>query len=256
MIDVRIVCAHDAVKLAEALMRLLEAEEHRVRLTYGRQSLAELEAARKTRDAVLLIWSPNARSQTYMLEWARSIEAARLIEIAHSASDFPLIKRSASVIDFTQWRGQRGARAWKALTERLNAVARIFEPPQPLSARTLITAGFATAAAAAGIVVMHVNTPGAKDVITGAPLEDVALVDANAGVGGPLYAIEPASLDDDLVRLRHYPLLAPLPEESAPLSELVNYHELAVREPTLIERLDAINPLRVLTANNGGDPEQ
>lgn len=250
MIDIRIVCTHDAVKLAETLMRLLEAEEHRVRLTYGRQALSELEEARGAQDAVLLIWSPNARSQTYMLEWSRTIAPARLIELAYAASDFPTVKRLAAVIDFTQWRGQRGARAWKTLTERLGAVARTFEPPQPMSTKTLITAGLATAAAAAGIVVMHVNAPASKDIITAVPLEDVALVDASAGVGGPLNAVEPASIDDGVLRLRRYPELAPLAESSTPLSELADYQELTLRDPTLIERLDALNPLRALTANN------
>lgn len=253
MIDVRIVCTHDAAKLAEEITRLLEAEEHRVRLTYGRQAMLELEDAKGARDAVLLIWSPNARSQSYMLEWARNIEPARLIEIAKGTSDHPAVKRLAAVIDFSTWRGQRGARAWKALTERLGTITRIFEPPEPMSARTLMTAGFATAAAAAGIFVMHANSPVAQDLITPVPLEDVALVDPNAGMGGPLSAIEPASLDDDVLRLRHYPALAPLPETSAPLSELVEYQEPQLRDPTLLERLESINPLRVLTDNNN-DP--
>jgi hypothetical protein len=252
MIDVRIVCTHDAVKLAEMLMRLLEAQEHRVRLTYGRQALNELEAASRERDAVLLIWSPDARSQTYMIEWARNIEPSRLVEIARGASDWPTIKRLGAVIDFTPWRGDRGARAWKALLERLNAIDRVFSPPPPLSAKTVLTASFATAAAAAGMVVMHANAPNVENIVTPAPLEEVA-IDPNLGVGGPLDAIEPASIDDELL-LRHYPQLAPLATESTPLSELVEYREPDLRDPTLLERLDAINPLRVLSGND--DPAQ
>jgi hypothetical protein len=246
MIDVRIVCTHDAIKLAEMLTRLLEAEQHRVRFTYGRQSLSELEDARGARDAVLLIWSPNARSQVYMIEWARKIDPSRLVELALGTTDWPAVKRLSPVIDFTNWQGARGARAWKALNERLHAVTRVFEPPQPMSARTLLTAGMATAAAAAGIVVMNANPPAVKDIATAVPLEDVALVDPSAGMGGPLSAIEPASLDDEVLRLRHYPELAPLAEDSAPLPHPVEYDEVELRDPTLLERLDSINPLRVL----------
>lgn len=253
MIDVRIVCSHDAVKLAEVLMRLLEAEQHRVRLSYGRQALSELEAARSAQDAVLLIWSPNARTQTYMLEWARNISTTRLVEIAHSTSDFPPIKRLAAVVDFTQWRGQRGARCWKALVERLNAVARAFEPPQPVSAKSLITAGLATAAAAAGIVVIQANAPAPKEIVSSVPLEDVALADPDVGMGGPLNAVEPASIDEGVIRLRRFPELAPLAEGAAPLSELVEYRQVPLRDPTLLERLDALNPLRVLAGNDRDD---
>jgi DNA-binding NtrC family response regulator len=116
MIDVRIICTYDAAKLAETLTRLLEAEEHRVRLTIGRQAMTELDSALETRDAVLLIWSPDARSQTYMLEWARRIEEARVIDITLTP-DWPRLGRKSTVaIDFTQWRGERSERAaWNAL---------------------------------------------------------------------------------------------------------------------------------------------
>ena len=83
--DIRIVCTHDAVKFAEMLLRLLGAEQHQVRLLAGRQSLAELEAAKTAQDAVLLIWSANAPSQHYMREWARNIPPGRLIEIARAS---------------------------------------------------------------------------------------------------------------------------------------------------------------------------
>jgi hypothetical protein len=117
MIDVRIICTYDALKLAETLTRLLEAEEHRVRLSVGRQSLSELETARCERDAVLVIWSPDARSQIYMLEWANKIDATRLVEI--SLADPPRVARKATVIDFSHWRGERGERAaWNALNDR------------------------------------------------------------------------------------------------------------------------------------------
>lgn len=238
MIDVRIVCSHDAVKLAEMLTRLLEAEEHRVRLTYGRQALLELESAQDARDAVLLIWSPDARSQTYMLEWARNIEPSRLIELARGTNDFPTIKRLAAVIDFSQWRGERGARAWKALTERLGAITRSFSPSAPIPPKAMWAAGFAGVAAAAGVVVAHVNAP--VDIVPQiAPLEDVAAIDPEAGMGGALTAIEPASFDEGVIRLRRYPQFEPIDTSlSVPLAPIAVYEEPHLRDATVRERFD------------------
>jgi len=243
MIDVRIVCTHDAVKLAEMLMRLLEAEEHRVRLSYGRQALGELEEARAARDAVLLIWSPNARSQTYMLEWARNIEPSRLVELASDTSDWPSIKRHAAVIDFSNWRGQRGARSWKALNERLNELARSLGPWQPPT-KALLAMGFASVAAVAGVVMVR-GTATVENAITPSPLEDVATNDPSAGVGGPLDAVEPASLEDELLHVRQFRTperIEALP--LAPLAHLPEFEEYELRNRTLLERLTALNPLR------------
>ncbi len=244
MIDVRIVCSHDAVKLAEMLTRLLEAEEHRVRLTYGRQALLELEDAREARDAVLLIWSPDARSQTYMLEWVRNIDPARLVEISRGASDFHPIKRLAAVIDFTNWRGERGARAWKALTERLGVIARSLAPPAPVPAKALMAMGVASMAAVAGAVIVRVNMP-TEPIATPAPLEQIAAIEPDDGVGGALTAIEPASFDEDMIRLRRYSQLEPIDmTPSVPLAPLVVYEEAELRDATILERLDgALNML-------------
>jgi hypothetical protein len=237
MIDVRIVCTHDAVKLAEMLTRLLEAEEHRVRLTYGRQAMLELEDARQARDAVLLIWSPDARSQSYMLEWARNIEPSRLIEIARGATDYPPVKRLAAVIDFSQWRGQRGARAWKALTERLSTVTRALSPHAPVPAKAIWAVGVATAAAMAGAVAVRVNAP--LEGVPVAPLENLAVAGDDIGVGGALTAIEPASFEDEVIRLRHFPELAPLDmTPSVPLAQVAVYEEQDLRDPTMLERID------------------
>jgi hypothetical protein len=243
MIDISIVCTHDAVKLAEALMRLLEAEEHRVRLMYGRQALSALEDARTSRDAVLLIWSPDARSQTYMLEWARNIDPSRLIEIART-QDCPLIRRKAAVIDFTNWRGERGGRAWASLNDRLRSVGRMFNPPKATSPHALLAMGLASAAAITGAVVVRVNDvldPAAEE----APLQEIVALD-ESGLGGPLNAIEPASLDEalafgpyadvELLEFGEVAQLADVPQ--------ITPHEL--RDPTLIERLSALNPLRQL----------
>jgi hypothetical protein len=69
MIDIITVSTHDAKKLAADLVRLLEAEEHTVRMLVGRQSQAAIEDAKSSRDGVLIIWSEDAPSQTYMREW-------------------------------------------------------------------------------------------------------------------------------------------------------------------------------------------
>jgi hypothetical protein len=243
MIDIRIICAHDAASLAETLMRLLEAEQHRVRLTYGRQSLHELDEACGEQSAVLLIWSPNARSQSYMLGWAHKIDPARLIEVARDTSDWPVIKRRSPVIDFTNWRGQRGARAWKALNERLGAIARAFEP-QKLPAKTLLAAGVAGVAAVAGAVMIRVEPP-VENQIAATPFEEAAILNPDDGVGGPLSAVEPASLEDDVLRVRRFQAVSPIDAGPAePLAQLPELEGFELRDRTLLERLNAYNPLR------------
>jgi hypothetical protein len=204
--------------------------------------VSELEGARASRDAVLLIWSPNARSQSYMLEWAKSIEPARLVEIAHETGDWPAIKRIAPVIEFVGWRGQRGARCWKALNERLGAVTRALGPPE-FPAKALMAAGFAGMAVVTGAVGARLATP-----IPAPPgpttFEEVAAVDPQDGMGGALSAIEPASLEDLELRVRRFrdvELIPPLPPEQ--LASLPDYEEHQLRNRTLLERLNAYNPL-------------
>lgn len=251
MSNVRIICAHDAVKLAEMVTRLLEAEEHRVRLSYGRRALSELEDASRVNDAVLLIWSPNARSQTYMIEWARTIEPMRLVEISCATSDWPTIKRAAPVIDFTPWRGERGARAWKTLNERLSAVERAFAPQKPPPVRAFVAMGVASAAAAAGALMVRAHMPIEPDP-AGSTIEDVAVSDLEVGMGGPLTAIEPASLDDELLRAprhREIPLITAQPAE--PLAMPPELPEIELRDPTVLERLYSLNPL----SRNDESPE-
>jgi hypothetical protein len=243
MIDVRIVCSHDALKLAEMLMRLLEAEQHRVRLAYGRQALGELEEARGAEDAVLLIWSPNARAQTYMLEWAHNIDPRRLVEIARDASDWPSIKRVAGVIDFTSWRGQRGARAWKALTERLNDIERALGPYR-LPTKTMAAMGLVGVAAVAGAVMIRTNN--VEPQVEPVPLEEIAATDPGLGIGGPLSAMEPASIEEEL-HVRHFRQFEPieaLPHEA--LASVPELEQFELRDRTLLERLAAYNPLRRL----------
>ena len=57
MIDIRIVCTHDAVKTAQTLRRLLEAELHTVDVSFGRHSLDHFESALNSHEIALLIWS-------------------------------------------------------------------------------------------------------------------------------------------------------------------------------------------------------
>lgn len=247
MIDIRIVCTHDAVKLAETLTRLLEAEEHQVRLVYGRQSLGDLEEAKTSRDAVLLIWSPDAPSQHYMLEWARHIDPSRLVEIARTPG-WPRIDRKAPVIDFTTWRGERGARAWNALNERLRAVTRVIEPPKPPPKRAALALGLASVAAVSGAMMVRMNdvpTAGAPDLaVTDESV--IAIADPSTGVGGVLSAREPLSVED-LVEVRRLPnpRFTPIEPIAAPeLIEMPAYEAPEIREPGLLERLREFNPLR------------
>lgn len=198
MIDVRIVCTHDAVKLAETLARLLAAEDFQVRLNYGRNSLHELESAAAETGAVLMVWSLDAPSAHYMLQWAAQIGADRLVEIAR-APNWPRVeRRRAPVIDFSNWRGERGGRAWNALIERLRVVQRAFEPKGPPPRRAAMALGLVAAAAVGGALVERVQDNfQPESAPTAAPAETMAAITVSTdGVGGPLQAVEPASIED------------------------------------------------------------
>lgn len=238
MTDIRIVCSHDATKVAETLMRLLEAEQHRVRLTYGRQAMAALEEARTAKEAVILIWSQDARAQTYMREWARSVDPIRLCEIART-TDWPVVaKRKAPVIDFTTWRGERGGRAWNALNERLRTVGDILNPPKGPPREALMAMAFGAAAAVVGAVVVRVNT--VDDIIQqpeAAAHEEIASADPTTGVGGPVMAIEPAS-GDEQIRFRAIGRnLQTVDWEPAFIAPLPNVATPELRDQTMFERV-------------------
>lgn len=248
MIDVRIICSHDAAKLAETLTRLLEAEEHRVRLSSGRQSAWELEEARASKDAVILIWSKDARSQTYMRDWGNGIDPARIIDLT-LIQDLPPFDRKLSPIDFTQWRGERSNRnqAWRLLNERLHGVERALNPPKPPAKYAALTLGMASAAAMAGAIVLRVNDQSVQQREEEAPIEQLVAEDPSTGLGGPVSVVEPASvLDARLIPVRNFPD-APLMRESAggaQLAALPVLREYELRDPTIIERISALNPLR------------
>jgi len=244
MIGIHIVCAHDAVKLAETLIRLLEAEQHTVRLSFGRQSQGDIEEAKASKDAVILIWSENAPSQHYMLEWARQIPAERLIEVARSPN-WPRSARKAPVIDFINWRGVRGARAWNTLNDRLRTVSRALEPAKPQPNRAVLALGFASLAAVGGAIAVRVNDAPAPTIeAVNADNEMlIAFDDPISGIGGPLAAIEPASADKIEAQIRA-PRYAALELQRPELLETSSYTAPELRDPTLMERLSTFNPLR------------
>lgn len=239
MIDIISVSTHDAKKLAAELVRLLEAEEHTVRMLVGRQSQAAIEDAKTSRDAVLIIWSEDAPSQTYMREWLSQIDSSRLVEIA-TAQGWPERKdRKAPVIDFSTWRGERGGRAWNALSDRLKTVARGIEPPKPPARHAAIALSIVSIATV-GVAVSVRNN---QDLIT-PPTQDTAheqVVQLDAphdSVGGAIVSIEPASVDD-LSAVANLRTLNMAPIHFAPteLAQVRLDPIPEVRDPTLMERL-------------------
>jgi hypothetical protein len=245
MIDIVTVSTHDAKKLVADLVRLLEAEEHRVRVICGRHQASEIEAAKTARHAVMMVWSKDAPSSSYMLEWLRQSDASRLIEIA-TAPGWPERKdRKASVIDFSNWRGVRGGRAWHALNERLRAVANAIDPPKPPAKHAAAALGVASLAAVAVAIGVRTNeAPNGAPPLE--PQQTAQQLEApTVSVGGAVFATEPASLEDLALVPDVRPLRIPLVEITpAPqLAELQNAPLPEVRDPTFLERLREFNPL-------------
>ncbi len=244
MIDVRIVCTYDAVKTAQTLQRLLSAEDHNVELSHGRGSLAVLEETRQRRCAVLLIWSLDAPSQHYMLEWASKIDPVVLVEISRTPGAPHVPGRKAQVIDFSGWSGERGGAAWRALIDRLRQVARATEPTKPPPLRAAIALGAASAAAVVGAVVTRVNDPllpATPDptAATSQQLAEAASV-TELAQGGVLMPEEPASAEDMSIvfngrRLRIQAMATPRFEPLEPLPAA--WEPIPLRRETLLERL-------------------
>lgn len=243
MIDIRIVCTHDAMKVAEMLVRLLEAEQHVVRLTCGRQAYHDLEAAKDSDEAVIMIWSPAAPMQEYMLAWAERTDPQRLIELAR-APGAPKLTRIGAVIEFTQWRGERGGRAWNALNDRLRTVSRVLEPAAPPPRQAVMALGAAGLLAIGGAFIVRINDVAAPQQQAETAPATLPFSEAT-GIGGAVEFIEPASVED-MYRLPRLPSrIAPLTPQSHPSLYLVEPYEPAeIRDPTLLERLRDINPLR------------
>lgn len=239
MIDIRIVCTYDAVKTAQTLQRLLAAEDHNVELSNGRGSLAMIDRAIEQREAVLLIWSLDAPSASYMLDWATRIDPSRLVEVSRAPGAPRVEGRKAPVIDFSSWSGERGGNAWRALVERLRVVARACEPPKPPPMRAAMALGAASMMAVAGALVVRVNddlnatpTENANAQVAEAPIVDL-------GQGGPLAAVEPASYEDETITFRRRSRLAQIDmPESAPLLDMpAPYEPEPLRRETMLERL-------------------
>jgi hypothetical protein len=222
-------------------VRLLEAEQHQVRLSYGRQALHALEETRAAPVAVLLIWSADAPAQHYMLEWAHAIGPERLVEIAR-AKGAPRLPHHAPVIDFSTWRGERGGRAWNTLAERLRSVERVVQPPKAPPKQAIAAMGLASIAAMAGAVMVRTQAPDAVAPEGGADFVQIEEV----AIGGALEALEPPSVED----LELDAPLQPVRFTQHPAAELEGPQYLAgvelpeLRSPTLLERLSDLNPLR------------
>jgi hypothetical protein len=252
MIDIITVSTHDAKKTASDLARLLEAEEHRVRLIIGRQSEIAIPEAKESLDAVLIIWSEDAPSQTYMREWLRQIDASRLVEVA-TAPGWPERRdRKAPVIDFTNWRGERGGRAWNALNERLRQVTRVIEPPKPPPRHAALALGLASVAAVGVAMGVRLNDSPLVPTTEEQTLQTVQLEAPTQNVGGAVYAVEPASMDDLATLPPIRPLrIAPIEMHEIDFYVLRNEPIPEVRDPTLMERLSRFNPL----GGNGDEDE-
>lgn len=243
MIDIRIVCTHDAMKVAEILVRLLEAEQHIVRLTCGRQAYHDLEAAKELDEAVLMIWSPAAPMQEYMLAWAERTDPERLVEIAR-APGAPKIAREAPVIEFAAWRGERGGRAWNTLNDRLRTIARAMEPAKPPPRYAAVALGVAGFVAVGGAFVVRVNDVAPEQQVAATAPATLPFSEAT-GVGGAVAFIEPPSAEDVFALPRLPSRVAPLTPQPHPTLYLVEpYEPMEIRDPTLLEILRDINPLR------------
>lgn len=243
MIEVCIVCTYDALKFAETLTRLLEAEQHAVRLHCGRlQALGGLEAAVSEKTAIVLVWSADAPSQHYMLEWGQSIPASRLVEVAR-APGAPRLNRNSPVIDFTQWRGERGGRAWTILSERLRVVERTLFPPKAPPKQALMAMGLASVAAVGGAFMVRMDSDApVQNENSPAVAERVDV--SEVALGGAIEAEEPPSAEDivlDLPRVRYAGIDLDSPIELRQL-DFTDLPEL--RDATLLERLSDLNPLR------------
>lgn len=262
MIDVRIVCTHDAAQVAERLRRLLGAEDHNVDICKGRVSLHAIEASQARREAVLLIWSLDAPTQHYMLEWAQRSDPVRLVEIARTPGAPRIDGRRSPVIDFTTWSGERGNGPWRALVERLKVVARATEPAKPPPMRAMMAMGAASAMALTGAVVVRVN-----DNITAPEAEEEQLVQAvvteEFAQGGAIEAIEPASEEEVLIefttrRLRLGELDTPAEIVLADLPGPVGEYEF--QRNTMLSRITdlarpLLNVVDVMDGRNGDGDE-
>lgn len=255
MIDVRIICTHDGAQTAQALARLLAAEEHRVEVCCGRAAdAAALAAARGKREAVLLVWTQQALTASYFLDWARDIPAERLVEIVKAPHPLQIEGRKNTVLDFSKWSSERGGGAWRALVERLRTVARACEPVRPAPVRAAVTLGAASAMALGAALAVRLNDAMQTPTEPAPATNQMAAAEA-VGQGGPLLSVEPASFDDEFHPHTRFARVAPLsPAANVPLatpSAPLEAHEF--RGDSLLDRLGAL--ARPLLSSNDRDPD-
>jgi hypothetical protein len=246
MATIHIVCAQQAARTAELLERVLTAEEHLVTVSSGRFALLALETPREQEEFVIVIWSPQAEAQTYLAEWAARTDPDRLIELSVSTPHPPKIQRRAPVIDFSAWRGERGGRAWNALTERLRAVIRAAELAKtpPLQAAAALAA-MGALVIGGGLMVRMESGPVAPTIAMTPDAPPV--ISSPTGIGGAVEIedlFEPPSVGE-LPGGPLPPRLAALTRyHPAPLAEIGPYEPAELRDPTLLERIRDFNPLR------------
>ena len=247
MIPVRIICTYDAVKTAQTLARVLSAEGRQVDVNHGRGAVALLHQARVNAEAVVLIWSLDAQSATYMWDWQNLTDPARLIEIARGPAYPSLGKRRAPVLDFSAWNGERGGPAWRALHDRLRTIGRPYEPARPAPKHAAMALGAVSVLAVGAALVVRVQEalqPDAAPQADRVSIADAGMLDGT-GLGGPLRYMEPASADDIDVRLN--PMLRAELAPSASFAAPMDAHvagPVSARAPQLLERLgDLAEPL-------------
>lgn len=204
MTTYNIVCSYDAARdpssPARLLGRVLGAEGVNVELCYGRETRELIERTAAARDPVILLWTSEAVSASYMRDWQKSIDPQLLIELAcvpfHSVPEMP--NRRAALVEFGTWHGQRAGHEWRGLQERMKWVERALNPPRPVTPGSLAALAAATGMALTGAWVIRAGDDGAQMQM--AAQDDapglLAADDPSTGLGGPLVSEEPAGIDD------------------------------------------------------------
>jgi hypothetical protein len=251
MSDIHIVCLQEVAGPAGTLGRLLAAEQHSVRLSVGREALWALEGPRCEQDIVLVIWSPETAHQLHIAEWAARTGPDRLVEITMHVQHPPRVPRREQPIDFTQWRGERGGRAWNALGDRLRAAARTMEPAKAPPKQAAFAMAAMGAMAVGGALALRLHAP---DPTMTTSFETDRPIEAQTGVGGAIdisEVVEPPSVDEVFGAARLPRRLSAMPRAHyEPLVSLTEYEEPEIRDPTLLERISAFNPLRGRRSDN------
>jgi hypothetical protein len=244
MTDIHIICLQEVADLAQALARLLR-ESYGVRLNVGHEARFDLDTSRRPHDIVLAIWSPDVKHQIFISEWAARTGPERLIEISYHVQHLPRVVRDKAVIDFSAWRGEPDGRAWNELNAHLRTAARALEPEKAPPKPAAFALAALSAMAVGGALALRLHAP-APTVAAFEP--DLHPIETQTGIGGALdqsEIVEPPSVDDVFGVGRLPPRMASMPRASyTPLMTLAEYHEVEIRDPTLLERLRDFNPLR------------